>query len=240
MNSQKAKEILSSFRSHDADGMDPYFAEALKLSEQDQELKQWFDQHLAIDHAIRAKLKNVEIPNDLREKILNSRQQSKVIHWKQPLLMAASILFIVIVALFYRYKATDHFDKFQIHFAALAEIGIEKTLNTENLDEIREFLRSEGFGAFNIPVNLAQVPLEGGALGTWKGEKIPILCFETIDEKYIYVFLANKKYFPSSSLTAIPEIHQHGNIATAAWAEGDIVALVTVPGNEELIHQLLH
>lgn len=70
MDKKQARFILQSFRPDGADAQDPDFAEALTLATEDRELGEWLARERAQDAAFAAALADVEIPEDLRESIL--------------------------------------------------------------------------------------------------------------------------------------------------------------------------
>src|ERR1700754_3383265 len=69
MDRNEAKKILALYRPGVMDDPDPRLTEALELVHRDPELAAWFDQHCAVFQAIRAKLKEIPVPADLRRKI---------------------------------------------------------------------------------------------------------------------------------------------------------------------------
>ena len=71
MDKERARFILQSFRPDGADAQDPDFAEALTAAAADRELGGWLARERAQDAAFAAALADVEIPEDLRDTILN-------------------------------------------------------------------------------------------------------------------------------------------------------------------------
>jgi len=69
MNSTEAKEVLLLYREQ-LDDADPQFAEALAQAKRDPELADWLGQQGESYRAIRSKLREIEAPKDLREKIV--------------------------------------------------------------------------------------------------------------------------------------------------------------------------
>ena len=70
MDREQAKFILQSFRPDGADASDIDFAEALQLAAQDRALGEWLADERAADAAFAAALGEVEIPEELRQRIL--------------------------------------------------------------------------------------------------------------------------------------------------------------------------
>ena len=61
MNKQEAQEILLLYRPG-RDENDPELAAALDLVKHDPELAKWFETHCALQHAISAKFKQIDVP----------------------------------------------------------------------------------------------------------------------------------------------------------------------------------
>lgn len=70
MDREQAKFVLSGFRSYEQDGNDPCFAEALKLVDQDPELKQWLEKEQSQDRLMASSLQTIEPSLGLRDAIL--------------------------------------------------------------------------------------------------------------------------------------------------------------------------
>src|SRR5882724_12464139 len=91
MDKEQAKEILLRYRPGRDDTVDPQVAEALALLDQDPELALWFERQLRVDDAIRARLREMPVPADLKERIL---AEQKIVRpefgWRRTLLAAAA------------------------------------------------------------------------------------------------------------------------------------------------------
>src|SRR4029077_1164430 len=72
MNKSEAKEVLSLYRAG-LDDADPQFAEALAQVARDPQLADWLGQQGESYRAIRSKLREIDAPKDLREKIVRER-----------------------------------------------------------------------------------------------------------------------------------------------------------------------
>lgn len=71
MDKEKARFILHSFRPDGADVDDPDFAEALKLAMENRELGEWLAKERAFDSMFAQALTAVELPEDLRQNVLD-------------------------------------------------------------------------------------------------------------------------------------------------------------------------
>ena len=91
MNTREAKEILLMYRGS-MDDADPQFREALTYAQRDPELAEWLREQTRCYHAIRAKLREVEPPVDLPQKIVRARPIPFGRKWNEILKLAAAII----------------------------------------------------------------------------------------------------------------------------------------------------
>jgi len=91
MNTREAKEILLLYRGP-VDDADPQFREALAHAQRDLELAEWLREQTRCYDAIRAKLRGVEPPIDLPQKIIRARPIPFGRKWNEILKIAAAII----------------------------------------------------------------------------------------------------------------------------------------------------
>src|SRR5436190_22717095 len=91
MTTLEAKEILLLYRGL-VDNADPQFREALAHVQGDPELAEWLQEKTRCYDAIRAKLRGVEPPIDLPQKIIRTRPIPFARKWNEILKLAAAII----------------------------------------------------------------------------------------------------------------------------------------------------
>jgi hypothetical protein len=91
MNTLEAKEILLLYRGT-IDDSDPQFRAALDYAKSDPELGQWLQEQTKCYGAIRAKLRGIEPPVGLPEKIVRRRPIPFPRNWSRVVQLAAAIL----------------------------------------------------------------------------------------------------------------------------------------------------
>jgi len=91
MNTSEAKEKLLLYRGP-IDDADPQFREALAYAHRDPELAEWLRKQADYYHVIRSKLREVEPPGDLAEKIVRNRPIPFHRDCTQVLKLAAAII----------------------------------------------------------------------------------------------------------------------------------------------------
>ena len=93
MNTSEAKERLFLYRGP-IDDADPQFEEALAHARRDPELAEWMRQQNRSYGTIRSKLREIEPPRDLAEKIIRNRPIPLRRGWTQILQLAAAIVIL--------------------------------------------------------------------------------------------------------------------------------------------------
>ena len=91
MNTSEAKEMLLLYRGP-IDDADPQFQEALAHARRDPELAEWVREQRKSYDTIRSKLREIEPPSDLAEKIIRKRPIPFRRGWTQILKLAAAII----------------------------------------------------------------------------------------------------------------------------------------------------
>jgi hypothetical protein len=91
MTTTEAKQTLLLYRGP-IDDADPQFREALAHARRDAELGQWLQEQTECYDSIRAKLRGIEPPLGLSEKIVRSRPIPFPRHWSRVVQIAAAIL----------------------------------------------------------------------------------------------------------------------------------------------------
>ncbi|MBI5686303.1 MAG: hypothetical protein HZC54_14615 [Verrucomicrobia bacterium] len=77
MNSKEAKQILRCYRPGVGCEKDPQIAAALDEARRNPALGRWLQRELAFDEAVRAKLRAIPVPSDLRQRILKLNGQGR-------------------------------------------------------------------------------------------------------------------------------------------------------------------
>ena len=148
MDKEQAKFILRSFRPDGGDARDPDFAAALQTATEDRELGEWFARERATDAGFSQALCSLEIPETLRNEILDSLawQRGDMPHaespddetWARALTtitpppgMREKILAAMHACAPHTRKPVPAWKKFGIPIAAAAAVAITFTMPTD-------------------------------------------------------------------------------------------------------------
>lgn len=96
MNTNEAKEKLLLYRGP-IDDFDPQLGEALAYARRDPELSEWLREQTNCYEAIRSKLREIEPPSDLGQKIIGNRPIPFRRDWPQILKLAAAIIISAVI-----------------------------------------------------------------------------------------------------------------------------------------------
>jgi len=108
MNTSEAKKILLLYRGT-IDDSDPQFHAALDCAKSDPELGQWLREQTNCYDAIRAKLRGIQPPLELSEKIVHRRPIPFPRDWSRVLQLAAAVLISVsVTALLMKWSERRH------------------------------------------------------------------------------------------------------------------------------------
>jgi hypothetical protein len=246
MDSVQAKEVLRLYRPGTTDAQDPRMAEALQAIQSDPELARWFEEHCAVYIAIRTKLKQIEIPPDLKRNILleNLGRSPRIISlWRHPAVWAAAAAFAALAAgtwlLFLKPAPQIGFEKFEEWRVSEVQRGYKMKPAT-SLTQINTYLETNhGIVEPTLAAKpLGQLPVEGFATTPWQGRRVTMLCFnggKTKDgkDKMLYFFVANRADFPGSPAPgAKPQFRRISHLNAASWSSHDKVYILAGPGDD--------
>ncbi len=254
MNAQQARAILQSYRPWAADTDDPDLAEALALARKDAELGRWFEEHCAVQSAIRERFRQITVPPALKEQILATQLAgSKVVWWRRPVSpwMAAAAVFVVamgLTALWLLPPAAPleriNTATFRARMEGQALRVYSMTLETNNLDQIRaELGRQSAPADFVLPGKLAETPLAGCGVLKWQNKPVSMICFLTGQplppgsKSDLFLFVVERSALPDAPATPTPEIKPGTKLITATWSAGDKIYVLATTGDADFIRQ---
>jgi uncharacterized membrane protein YbaN (DUF454 family) len=256
VNAQQAKEILSAYRPWSADASDPEFAEALALARQDAELGCWFEEHCAVQNAIRDRFKQAAVPPDLKEQIVSEHHaRSKVIWWRQPVspLMAVAAVFLAVIGIAVLWLRPASVPAENVNTATFRDRmegealrNYPMTLETNDLTQIRaDLARQQAPADFVLPEKLAQTPLAGCGVLKWRDRQVSMICFLTGkplppgDKSDLFLFVVDRGSLPDAPDTSTPQIHPGIKLITATWTIGNKTYVLATEGDDAFIRKYL-
>ena len=243
MDKHEAKEVLALFRP-DTDEISSNVSEALEVVRQDTELATWYEHYCELENAISASINSIPVPDDLRERICSNRPpMGRVIRWSPPhvLARAAAVILIVGAGVWLLAARQDRgFDGYRQRMVSLVADDYQLTVEVDSLEAIRQAFAAKAWPSdYTVPDGLKSVEVEGGNALRWRGRKVSMLCLETEDDKYLWLFVAETSDVRDPPEAAPLEIMQVDRLMTAAWSDDDYVYLLAVEGDRAFLSEHL-
>ena len=251
MNAVEAKEILVLYRPGTADASDPAFAEALRLCEQDPELKRWFDEHCAVHSTLRDRFRQIAVPEGLKQQILAERK----VHTTTFLSRRSAVLAVVVavavltglLSLLLRNRGDLNLAGFR-NYAVRVSLSIYKMdLTTNNLTEIRTFFANKRDTGYAIPATLEKNATPAGCVAgmTWHGKPMSMICFRSGKPlppdvpADLFLFVISDGDMPNPPQTPTPTVKKVNRAVTASWSQDGRTYVLVADGDEEFLRKFL-
>ena len=252
MTSQQAKEILFLYRPGTEERSEPEFAEALAQVEREPELARWFEQHRQLQETLRARFRQIPVPEGLKEQIISERRSytapppERRARLRLVVLAVASALLLVSgTALWMRPGEDKTFAGFQHRMSALVLREYPAMeLRTNDLDEIHQFLAQTNRGDYVLPAGLAKTTGTGCAVLRWQDKPVAMICFNSgaspnASEPDLFLFIIASSDVPGAPPAGPTRFEQVNHFTTATWSSRDKTYLLgTLLDEQELRKRL--
>jgi uncharacterized membrane protein YbaN (DUF454 family) len=239
MDSNQARQVLALYRPGTADATDPDVVEALAQTRQDSDLRDWYMQHCAFQKAVRARFQEIAIPEGLAERILTGQRPRIIsVWWRRPEILAVAAAVVVLFSLagfWFGHREDVSFSAYRGRMVRHALRGYQMEVLSTNLNQIREFLAKErGPADYTLTADLEKLPGEGGAVLSWQGHPVSMICFDLGDQRDLYLFVIHRSALANAPHQE-PELAQVNKLMTASWTLGDKAYLLAGPGDQDFI-----
>lgn len=243
MTDIEAKEILKLYRPGTADAEDPSFAEALALCERNAELKDWFARHCAVYSALRAKFKQIPIPEGLKEQIISERKAHMVPLWQKAVLASGVLAVIALVVWQVQMKWSPPephgFAAYRTYMISEASRGYAMDVYATDLQQIHKYLeQTNAIADYDLPANLQKNAKVAGCVAeTWQGNRVSMICFQTKPmpptKADLWLFVTADSSAPDTPTNAKPKFETVNGVITANWTEGGKTYVLGLKGGDE-------
>ena len=233
MTTEQAKGILAAYRPGADDEDDPIFAEALRMTQTDPELKAWWNDALAFDRRMRADLARVIAPAHVRDAILARSRIIQPAPWwhhhltaRQWAAAAAIVMLGAIAAIWFENRPVP-FAEFRRQIADEAwGAAPHVEVKVSDIGALRRSLDAHGLPSqFAVPPALTESGLRGYSLVHWHGREVPVLCFGT-QGPHVHLTVVNRHLFPDAP-SNVPEMDRWETWRTASWSHDDFSYVLT-------------
>ena len=240
--SDEARLLFSAYRPNGQDADDPVFAAAMEAVKSDPALAAWFAEQQAFDRAMAGHLRAVEVPGDLRARILAGAKVSRRRAWwalpRTWALAAALVLFAGLAAL-WPGKADGLADWQRHGLAVLVEIIAAR----EPFD-----LPHPDAAALTAWLHEHAVP-EPAALGgktplgckniAWDGHRMSLICFDFGDGLMVHLFTTDRAGLAHLPPDGPAHFAKDGAWTVAMWNEGGKTLMLATDKGDAPLRRVL-
>lgn len=241
---EQAKEILSTRRPGQPEAADAEEAEALRLTERDSALRQWWEEHQRFDAGVRTALQSIPVPANLAGRIIARRPAATLRlpthrRWLWGLAAAAVIAFAAWL-IWWSQPAGPQFPTFRIRMARNALREYRMDIQTNDLAAIQHFLAQNRAPAqYALTPAMRALPGLGGGVLRWQNQPVSMICFDRGQGQILWLFVAERGAVAGAPAGRAPEFATVGRLSTVTWSEGDLVYLLAAVGDRQLLERYL-
>jgi hypothetical protein len=250
MTNEQAKEILKLYRPGTTDAADPAFAEALDLCQRDAGLKEWFGTHCALYTALRAKFKQIAVPEGFKEQIIAERRAYATPFWQRTILVAGAIALVVMLVfeLQLRQPREPHdFAAYRSYMESFAVRGYGMDTSVTNLDQIHAyFVQRKAIADYVLPADLQKNAKAAGCVATtWQGKEVSMICFQSgrplapNQESDLWLFITDRTAATGAPTASTPSFAKVNGFITASWTIGNRTYVLATEGDEQFLGKFL-
>jgi uncharacterized membrane protein YbaN (DUF454 family) len=239
----QAKEILLLYRPGTADAEDPQIVAAVELARRDTELARWFERHCAFQKAMRAKLRQIEVPAHLKAALL-ARQNiiRPPIWWQRPVWLAAAaavVLFLGLAAIWLKPANPDGFANFQARMVSTALREYRMDLVTNDMRQLRQFIAGKGAPSeYQLTKGLETLQLTGGGCLQWRSHPVAMVCFNRGDDQMLFLFVMKRSALKDPP-AGTPQVSKVTELQTVSWTRGEYTYVLAGPEEPQFLRKYL-
>jgi hypothetical protein len=236
MTREEAKKVLALYRPKIDQG-DPQFADALVEAERDPDLAAWLRERCAVDDALRGKLREAPVPDDLLEKTLRYRPS---IWWKESWLRVAACFLVLGSLAFFWFSREPRRGTFETYQRTMARVvsNYRMSLETNDLERVRTFLANNQAPAdYTLPPSITRQHLLGCATLSWDGNPVSLLCFRHESGAELWLFVTHRSELKGGPRSSDPVFGQANQINTASWRQNGNLYLLASRGDPKLLRE---
>ena len=245
MDKRQAKFVLQACRDAGPASRDPQMAEARAWLERDPELAAWFKAEQAEDGSLARKLREVPVPENLREAILARHAAVSPESAASPsrrrfvvLALAASVVALAAVTMLLLRPARPSTDLAAFRREMQENVSGFVRLSFTHTDsvQLQQWLQEKrGLSGYAIPAGLRAQPGIGCRSWTWNGRAVGLICFKVENGKTVHLFIVQRGAVPDAPTDASPRIAKNDGWSSAAWSEGETLFLLVGEGNSDTL-----
>ena len=249
MDSDRAREILLLYRPGTSDAKDTEFAEALEQAKRDPELARWFEAHSAQQSLVRRHLKQISVPEELRQRILDQvARRSVIVWWRRPAFhaLAAAAAIVLVAGLTWLWTRPSSGNRFADYRDQIVR-GVQRFYDmnsmdmlTNDLTEIRGYLaKNSAPSDYVLSTPMEKLPGIGCNILKWRSNKVSLVCLDFGNKDILYLFVVDRSAVPDPPPTGSPQFVRIRKLMSASWSHENRVYILAASGEEDLLRRFL-
>jgi anti-sigma factor RsiW len=246
MDRDEAKLILSALRPDSPEVNEPIFSEALAQVETDPDLQAWWQAQQEFDRRVTAKLREVPVPEGLRDRILAAPKITAFPpQWRHlSLLAAAALVALLCVATTFwnmgttAYSAMDRSDFTDGVVSELGTNGPELAKLSANHDEVKAWLKDQDAPIGQIPAKVAPMPSIGCQKYVIEGHVVSLICFTLGNGREAHLFMVDKGALSNPPGTSGPQYGSKNGWNLATWSDSNMSYVLATDASMDDLKQL--
>lgn len=246
MEDNEIKDILRATRPQGQDADDSSVVEAEALAAKDPHLSAWLEKERAFDRAFAAKLRDVPVPEGLKERLLAQKpepeasaqdtRQGDLRANVMPLLALVAAL-AVIVGLGFVLTPQQNttlasseampFATFKEKAMAVFGPGFKLSLATSDIGQMRSWLAAHGGArSFSMPPGLSGQEGVGCRIVEMGDHTASLICFRLDNGKTAHLFAMPEKYLADAPQAPVTDVDK--GWMTSAWSSNGMTYMLAV------------
>jgi len=226
VNAHEIKRVLAGYRPGTGDVREPEIARALELAGEDPGLREWIEDQVAVQKALRVRFQRLPVPAGLRDRILRMSPVSRARRWPAQVPGVAAAVAVVLAlglgAFWPRTPKLPELAEFRGRMVRAALREYRMDIQSGKMEEVRDFLRSRQAPAdYLLPPGLGELPIAGGGRLTWQGQPVAMVCFDRGGGALLFLFVLDLSAVPDPPHLQ-PEFVRVNRLMTASWSQDDL------------------
>jgi len=245
VDKQEAKLLLQALRPAQLDASQPVIAEVLAMVEKDSELKAWWEAQQSFDLKVSAKLREIQVPDELRSMILAGRKIEQFRpqpHFSWWLAAAAAVAILCVAGTLRQVSLYGPLAKNDYAHAALTLLNHdhpELAMISSDHEKIVAWLKERSAPLGAMPDKMASLQPIGCQKYDVHGHAVTLICFVLAGGAEAHLFMVDKQALNDPPPNNVPQYNQMDEWATASWSDGTMTFMLATTAGPDALKQLL-
>jgi hypothetical protein len=245
MTRAEAQVLLTSIRPGGPEVNHPQFAEAVALAESDPVLMAWWQAQQDFDRKVAAKLGEVPVPADLRERLLS---RGKITPFRPPmqyswwLAAAAAVAVLCVSTTLWRISNYGPIPSTDLTAQLLPSIQNDSpklAMFSSDHTKLLDWLKSQHAPVGDMPTTLATMTPIGCQTYHVHGHTVSLICFTIDDKTEAHLFTIDKSALKDPFQDNVPNFIDMEGWHLAVWSDRTMSYVLATHADPDMLKHLL-